>query len=92
MSNTNPQQQQNLQQQQQLNVSIETYRETLSSISEELGRQKRQITAATGEYSKLDSIARQLQSTEKGIGGLTSEQIKKPVSYTHLTLPTICSV
>jgi hypothetical protein len=77
MSNTNPQQQQNLQQQQQLNSSINDYRETLSSISEELGRQKRQITAATGEYSKLDSIARQLQSTEKGISGLTSDQIKK---------------
>ena len=27
-----------------------------------------------------------------GFGGLTAAKTLKPVSYTHLTLPTICSV
>jgi hypothetical protein len=63
--------------QREFNDAINEYRSLLKSISAELGAQKSYISAANDEYRKMDSIARQLQSTEEGINGLTSEQIAK---------------
>lgn len=72
--NTN---QNNPQTQKDFNDAINEYRSLLKSISSELGTQRSHIAAANDEYRKMDSIARQLQSTEEGISGLTSDQIAK---------------
>ena len=72
--NTN---QNNPQQQKDFNDAINEYRSLLRNISDELGKQRTHIADANAEYRKLDSIARQLQNTEEGISGLTSEQLDK---------------
>ena len=41
----------------------------------------------------MDCISRQEDDfAECSFNGLCVEDVSKPVSYTHLTLPTICSV
>lgn len=67
----------NLQNQQQLNKSIEEYRSLLKEITAEYGKQENHTASAIREYRKLDSLAKQLQHTEEGINGISSEQLKK---------------
>ena len=65
------------QKQKDFNDAINEYRSLLRNISDELGKQRTHIADANAEYRKLDSIARQLQNTQEGISGLTSEQLDK---------------
>jgi hypothetical protein len=67
----------NAQQQQDFNDAIVEYRSLLRQITDELGRQRSHVADANAEYRKLDSVAKQIQNTEEGISGLTSEQIEK---------------
>lgn len=67
----------NAQQQRDFNDAINDYRSLLKEISKELGTHRSHVADANAEYKKLDSLARQLQSTEEGINGLTSEQLDK---------------
>lgn len=67
----------NAQQQRDFNDAINDYRSLLREISNELGRHRSHVADANAEYRKLDSIARQIQNTEEGINGLTSEQLDK---------------
>jgi len=69
--------QNNPQKQKDFNDAINEYRSLLRNISDELGKQRTHIADANAEYRKLDSIARQLQNTQEGISGLTSEQLDK---------------
>lgn len=69
--------QNNPQTQREFNDAINEYRSLLKSISSELGQQRSHVASANAEYRKMDSIARQLQSTQQGIDGLTSDQIIK---------------
>ena len=69
--------QNNPQTQKEFNDAINEYRSLLKSISSELGIQKTHVADANAEYRKMDSIAKQLQATQEGIGGLTSEQIQR---------------
>jgi hypothetical protein len=67
----------NVQQQQAFNDAINDYRSLLKEISKELGTHRSHVADANAEYKKLDSLARQIQNTEEGINGLTSEQLDK---------------
>lgn len=67
----------NAQQQKDFNDAIVEYRSLLRQITDELGRQRSHVADANAEYRKLDSVAKQIQNTEEGISGLTSEQIEK---------------
>jgi len=53
------------------------YRETLRSISSELGKQNNNLKDARKEYTKLDSIARKLSDQEAGINRLKDDQLTK---------------
>ena len=59
------------------NDNINEYRSLLKGITDELGKQGNAIAAANREYSKLESIARQIQNTEEGINGLTAKQLEE---------------
>ena len=61
------------------------------TVSEEDKRKKQLATLKEDALNSL--IERELILTEfKKIGGKIREELITPVSYTHLTLPTICSV
>jgi hypothetical protein len=72
--NTN---QNNPQQQKEFNDAVNEYRSLLRNITDELGKQRSFVVDANAEYRKLDSIAKQIQNTEEGLNGLTSEQLDK---------------
>ena len=84
--NTN---QNNPQQQKEFNDAINDYRSLLRNISDELGKQRTHVADANAEYRKLDSLARQLQNTQEGISGLTSEQLDKIKSKYEMSLKEI---
>jgi hypothetical protein len=81
--------QNNPQQQKDFNDAINEYRSLLRSITDELGKQRSHVADANTEYRKLDSIAKQLQNTEEGINGLTSEQLDKLKAKYQLSLKEI---
>lgn len=84
--NTN---QNNPQQQKDFNDAINDYRSLLRNISDELGKQRTHVADANAEYRKLDSLARQLQNTQEGISGLTSEQLDKIKTKYEMSLKEI---
>jgi hypothetical protein len=67
----------NPQQQRDFNDAINDYRSLLKEISKELGTHRSHVADANAEYKKLDSLARQIQNTEEGINGLSSEHLSK---------------
>lgn len=79
----------NPQQQREFNDAINDYRSLLRNITDELGRQRSHVADANAEYKKLDSIAKQIQNTEEGISGLTSEQLNKLKGKYELSLKEI---
>jgi len=81
--------QNNPQQQREFNDAINDYRSLLRNISDELGKQRTHVADANAEYRKLDSIARQIQNTEEGISGLTSEQLNKLKGKYEISLKEI---
>jgi len=84
-----PTNQNNPQQQREFNDAINDYRSLLRNITDELGKQRSFVADANAEYRKLDSIAKQIQNTEEGINGLTSEQLNKLTQKTTYTLTEI---
>jgi len=57
--------------------SFNDYRDTLRSISAELGNQINNVKDVKKEYNKLDSIARKLSDQEVGINRLKDSQLDK---------------
>ena len=73
-------------------------RETLVSaqLNQHLGKKLRLRRTSLGltqtQVAKAINVTfQQIQKYEKGTNGVSSARLL-PVSYTHLTLPTICSV
>ena len=84
--NTN---QNNPQQQKEFNDAVNEYRSLLRNITDELGKQRSFVVDANAEYRKLDSIAKQIQNTEEGLNGLTSEQLDKLKTKAQYSLAEI---
>ena len=66
----------NLRNQESLNEAYKAGRETLQSISSELGRQRSITSQAAVEYTKMDSILRKLQDRQGDISNLSSKEIE----------------
>ena len=63
----------NLQNQQNLNDAYAAGRETLQSISSELGKQRSITSQAAADYTKMDSILKKLQDRQGDISNLSAK-------------------
>jgi hypothetical protein len=78
--------QDNLRNQQNLNEAYKAGRETLQSISSELGRQRSITSQAAAEYSKMDSILKKLQDRQGDISNLSANEIENLKKKYQLSL------
>jgi len=76
---------------QQDTQSFKEQRDILKEINAELGKRLSITKEASNEYSKLESIARQLQNDEEGIVQLNEKQLKKLKEKTEASLRDLAS-
>ena len=76
----------NLRNQESLNEAYKAGRETLQSISSELGRQRSITSQAAAEYTKMDSILKKLQDRQGDISNLSSKEIENLKKKYQLSL------
>lgn len=76
----------NLRNQENLNEAYKAGRETLQSISSELGRQRSITSQAAAEYTKMDSILKKLQDRQGDISNLSSKEIENLKKKYQLSL------
>lgn len=76
---------------QQDTQSFKDQRDILKEINAELGKRLSITKEASNEYSKLESIARQLQNDEEGIVQLNEKQLKKLKEKTEASLRDLSS-
>lgn len=76
----------NLRNQENLNEAYKAGRETLQSISSELGRQRSITSQAAAEYAKMDSILKKLQDRQGDISNLSSKEIENLKKKYQLSL------
>ena len=65
---------------------------TAATIASELGAKQSQVETAIALLDEGSTVPFIARYRKEATGGLDDTQLREPVSYTHLTLPTIYSV
>ena len=69
--------------------TFKDYRDLVTSINQELGKQVNHVKQASSNYSSLTSIAKQFQGQEEGITRLTDKQLDNNKAKTREALREI---